>query len=172
MPISGKQAIKILQENGFVVSRQRGSHVVLIKRHGSNKRITVVPLHKELKKGTIRGIAKLAGLESKDFWPIAFSSWTCIILSSTSITHECGLPLVARAVATPLRNLSKSYITSTTVETEHKTKFCLCFLLTVPQVRLLKSTAKNFAFLHGGSPKETFGLSEANDHVGKTPRFR
>ena len=67
MPISGKQAIKILQGNGFVISRQRGSHVVLTKKQGSSKRITVVPLHKELKKGTIRSIAKLAGLDAKAF---------------------------------------------------------------------------------------------------------
>jgi predicted RNA binding protein YcfA (HicA-like mRNA interferase family) len=67
MPISGKQAIKILQERGFSIARQRGSHVVLVKQVKSAKLITVVPLHKELKKGTIRSIAKLAGLSPKDF---------------------------------------------------------------------------------------------------------
>ena len=67
MPISGRQAIKILEKHGFVASRQRGSHVVLTKHNRSGKKITVVPLHKELKKGTIRGIAKLAGLDNKEF---------------------------------------------------------------------------------------------------------
>jgi predicted RNA binding protein YcfA (HicA-like mRNA interferase family) len=67
MPISGQQAIKILEKHGFVVSRQRGSHVVLTKQDQADKKITVVPLHKELKKGTIRSIAKLAGLDSKLF---------------------------------------------------------------------------------------------------------
>jgi predicted RNA binding protein YcfA (HicA-like mRNA interferase family) len=67
MPISGKQAIKILQDNGFIVARQRGSHVVLTLQASSGKRTTVVPLHKELKKGTIRSIAKLAGLNIKKF---------------------------------------------------------------------------------------------------------
>jgi len=67
MPISGKQAIKILQDKGFIIARQRGSHVVLIKQENNTKLTTVVPLHKELKKGTIRSIAKLAGLTSKDF---------------------------------------------------------------------------------------------------------
>jgi len=42
MPISGKQAIKILEERGFVVARQRGSHVVLAKQNGDVKYITVV----------------------------------------------------------------------------------------------------------------------------------
>ena len=67
MPISGKQAIKILQDNGFVIARQRGSHVVLVSQTGQGKRTTVVPLHKELKKGTIRSIAKLAGLGTSEF---------------------------------------------------------------------------------------------------------
>ena len=67
MPISGKQAIKILQAKGFMVARQRGSHVVLTKQENSTKRTTVVPMHKELKKGTIRSIAKLAGLSPRDF---------------------------------------------------------------------------------------------------------
>jgi len=67
MPISGKQAIKILQDNGFVIARQRGSHVVLTKQDDMTKLTTVVPLHKELKKGTIRSIAKLANLSPKNF---------------------------------------------------------------------------------------------------------
>ena len=67
MPISGKQAIKILEDEGFVVARQRGSHVVLTKQVSNTKLTTVVPLHKELKKGTIRSIAKLANMLPKDF---------------------------------------------------------------------------------------------------------
>ena len=67
MPISGKQAIKILQDNGFVVARQRGSHVVLVNRSGGGKRTTVVPMHKELRKGTIRSFAKMAGIDVKTF---------------------------------------------------------------------------------------------------------
>jgi predicted RNA binding protein YcfA (HicA-like mRNA interferase family) len=53
MPISGKKAIKILEENGFVVSRQKGSHVVLFKESAKSKKIVVVPVHKELKKGYV-----------------------------------------------------------------------------------------------------------------------
>jgi predicted RNA binding protein YcfA (HicA-like mRNA interferase family) len=69
MPISGKQAASILQKQGFVVSSQRGSHVVLTKETETGKSITVVPLHKELKKGTIRGIAHSAGVDTKLFGP-------------------------------------------------------------------------------------------------------
>ena len=67
MPLSGKQAIKILQANDFKIVRQRGSHVVLIRQTPSGKRTTIVPMHKELKKGTLRSVAKLAGLDKKLF---------------------------------------------------------------------------------------------------------
>jgi len=66
MPISGKAAVKILERNGFIVSRQRGSHVVPTKQAAGNKNIVVVPLHKELKKGTLRSIARMAGLDTKE----------------------------------------------------------------------------------------------------------
>ena len=65
MPISGKQAIKILEKHGFTVSRQRGSHIVLTAETTSEKRIAVVPNHRELKKGTLRSIARQAAVDPK-----------------------------------------------------------------------------------------------------------
>ena len=67
MPISGLQAIKILQKHGFSEVRQRGSHAVLTAQTSSGKRITVVPKHKELKKGTLRSIARQSGVNQKEF---------------------------------------------------------------------------------------------------------
>lgn len=67
MPISGKQTVKILEKQGFVVSRQKGSHVVLVKVSSEGKQTTVVPLHKEMRKGTLRGVAKQAGIDTKLF---------------------------------------------------------------------------------------------------------
>lgn len=66
MPISGREAIKILEKHGFVVIRQKGSHVVLSKQSKSGKITTVVPDHKELAKGTIRSIASQAQLNTKE----------------------------------------------------------------------------------------------------------
>lgn len=67
MPISGKEAIKRLQKlHGFKVSRQRGSHVVLVVNKNGRKYTTVVPLHKELRVGTLRSIAKLADIPEED----------------------------------------------------------------------------------------------------------
>ena len=50
--LSGADVIKALERLGFAQVRQRGSHVVL--RRGSTG--TVVPLHRELKAGTLAGI--------------------------------------------------------------------------------------------------------------------
>ncbi len=67
MPLSGKAIVKVLQKQGFQVSRQRGSHIVLHKIEHSGKRICVVPNHKEVQKGTLRSISKMAGVDPKQF---------------------------------------------------------------------------------------------------------
>lgn len=60
-PLSGKQTIKILcREFGFYFVSQKGSHVKLQKRIGSQKITTIVPLHKELAPGTLKGVLELA----------------------------------------------------------------------------------------------------------------
>lgn len=65
--ISGAEAIRALERLGFLQTRQRGSHIVL-KRTGPNV-VTgcVVPLHKDLAIGTLRGILKQAGISVEDF---------------------------------------------------------------------------------------------------------
>jgi predicted RNA binding protein YcfA (HicA-like mRNA interferase family) len=57
---SGKEIVAALRRSGFVVDHQRGSHVFM---HNLEKNISVtVPLHKEIKKGTLNNIIKKAGL--------------------------------------------------------------------------------------------------------------
>lgn len=64
---SGQEVIRILQKLGFVVARQKGSHVVL-RRELPDKAVgTVVPQHKELAVGTLRGILRQAGVEPGEF---------------------------------------------------------------------------------------------------------
>lgn len=61
---SGRQVVKALRRRGFVVDHQRGSHIFL---HNLDKNISViVPNHKELKKGTLNNIIKIAGLTIDD----------------------------------------------------------------------------------------------------------
>jgi predicted RNA binding protein YcfA (HicA-like mRNA interferase family) len=60
--ISGERLIKILVREGFSVRRQAGSHVVLQKGNA----VFSVPLHQELKKGTLKAILKQSGLSAED----------------------------------------------------------------------------------------------------------
>ncbi len=65
--ISGRELIKILEAFGFIQIRQKGSHIVLKKKTIAGERGTVVPDHKELAEGTLRGILKQAGITPDDF---------------------------------------------------------------------------------------------------------
>jgi predicted RNA binding protein YcfA (HicA-like mRNA interferase family) len=67
MPISGKEAVKILEKHGFSVQRQRGSHIVVAKITASGRLTAIVPDHKELRKGTIASIARQSNLDKKLF---------------------------------------------------------------------------------------------------------
>lgn len=60
--VSGTGLVKALEKDGWAVVRQRGSHVRLKK---SGRRMAlVVPLHRELRKGTLAGILRDADLDS------------------------------------------------------------------------------------------------------------
>ena len=63
MNLSPDYLIKLLEENGFVFKRSKGSHQVYYNSI-SNKTI-VVPFHNgnDLKKGTFMSIVKQAGIE-------------------------------------------------------------------------------------------------------------
>ena len=61
--LSGAEVVKMLERLAFEQVRQRGSHVIM--RRGSAG--TVVPLHKELKTGTLAGIIRQAGLTQDEF---------------------------------------------------------------------------------------------------------
>ena len=64
--LSGRETIKALSKVGFRVTRQRGSHVRLEKSNEETIKLTV-PLHKNLKKGTLRRIISDAGLTVEEF---------------------------------------------------------------------------------------------------------
>lgn len=66
--ISGIELIKILKKFGFVVVRQRGSHIRLEKNTLTGTIKLTVPNHQNLKKGTLHNILKAAGLEVEDLF--------------------------------------------------------------------------------------------------------
>jgi len=65
--LSGKDVIKALSHQGFKSIRQKGSHVILVKETSEGKISTVVPLHKEIDKGTLLEIIRQARLKKEEF---------------------------------------------------------------------------------------------------------
>lgn len=61
--VNGSEAARALQRRGFMIQRQTGSHLIL-RREG---RTVVVPQHKPLKPGTLKGIIEQAGLTLEQF---------------------------------------------------------------------------------------------------------
>ena len=65
--LSGKEFIRYLELFGFVVIRQKGSHIILKRKTLAGDVGCVVPDHKELADGTMRGILKQAKLSVEEF---------------------------------------------------------------------------------------------------------
>jgi predicted RNA binding protein YcfA (HicA-like mRNA interferase family) len=63
--ISGRQAVAAFERAGFEVKRQRGSHIVMVKR-GFAETLSV-PDHGELRPGTLRALIRKAGLSVEEF---------------------------------------------------------------------------------------------------------
>ena len=61
--VSGAKVAKALERLGFVRQRQKGSHLVL-RRGGS---VCVVPMHREVDQGTLRGVLRRAGISPEEF---------------------------------------------------------------------------------------------------------
>ncbi|PSB05327.1 hypothetical protein C7B76_31765 [filamentous cyanobacterium CCP2] len=63
--ISGVECVRVLEKIGFLVERQRGSHIILVRE---KPRTTVsVPNHKELDRGTLRAIIRQVDLSVDEF---------------------------------------------------------------------------------------------------------
>jgi len=62
--VSGKETAQALLRAGFAVISTRGSHQKL--RHDDG-RVVIVPLHRELARGTLASILRQAGLSPVEF---------------------------------------------------------------------------------------------------------
>lgn len=66
-PLSAREVCKILQEHGFAIVRQKGSHIIL-RRELRDRGITVpVPNHSELAKGTLKSIIDQSEIPKSEF---------------------------------------------------------------------------------------------------------
>jgi len=64
--VSGKELVRALQRAGFVLLRQKGSHVSMEKRSAEGYWRTVVPLHREIRPGTLSDILNQSGLTKEE----------------------------------------------------------------------------------------------------------
>ena len=63
---TGDEVVRALKRAGFIMDRQRGSHVILV--HPQSRKRVVVPVHtgKIVKPGTLSGILDDAGLSTEE----------------------------------------------------------------------------------------------------------
>ena len=63
--LSGRRVVKVFESFGWQVVRQRGSHIILIK--SGHISTLSVPDHKEVARGTLRALIRLADLTVEQF---------------------------------------------------------------------------------------------------------
>ena len=64
--VSGQEVVRAFAKIGYQVSHQTGSHVILRQEAPPHRRLSV-PNHRELAKGTLRGLIRDAGLTVEEF---------------------------------------------------------------------------------------------------------
>lgn len=56
--LSGKEVIKILESLGFIIARQKGSHIILKRIISEETQVILVPNHNTIDRGTLSVIYK------------------------------------------------------------------------------------------------------------------
>ena len=64
---SDAKLCRILGQHGFTMVRQRGSHVVMQKRADSTTITVPIPMHLEIRIGTLQSIIRQSGLPRSKF---------------------------------------------------------------------------------------------------------
>jgi predicted RNA binding protein YcfA (HicA-like mRNA interferase family) len=62
--VHGTDAVKALRRLGFAPDHQSGSHHIM---RGTDGRIVVVPMHRPIRRGTLRSLLRQAGVSVEDF---------------------------------------------------------------------------------------------------------
>ena len=65
--LSSRKVLKALQSVGFEITRQSGSHIILVKFVDNKKLNVVVPKHPEIAKGTLLSIISQSGMTKEEF---------------------------------------------------------------------------------------------------------
>ena len=65
--LSGLEVRRVLEAHGFLLVRQRGSHMVMQRADEGSTTTVPVPDHDELRTGTLRSIIRQSGLAVEVF---------------------------------------------------------------------------------------------------------
>lgn len=63
--MSGRKVVRVFEYFGWQVVRQRGSHIIMVKE--DHIATLSIPNHKEVAKGTLRGLIRSANLTVAEF---------------------------------------------------------------------------------------------------------
>ncbi len=63
--ISGRKAVRVFENLGWQIARQRGSHIIMVK-DGEIATLSI-PDHKEVARGTLRSLIRTAGITVDEF---------------------------------------------------------------------------------------------------------
>lgn len=63
--ISGREAVRAFEKDGWVVIRQRGSHIIMVKEGIAAN--LAIPDHRELDRGLLRSLIRKADLSVAEF---------------------------------------------------------------------------------------------------------
>lgn len=64
--VSGQDIVRVFQRIGYEVNHQTGSHII-VRRIVAPHRHASIPNHREVAKGTLRGLIRDAGLSVGEF---------------------------------------------------------------------------------------------------------
>jgi len=65
---SGDEIARIMEKSGFLLVRQKGSHLIMQKRTGEETITVPVPMHREIKIGTLQSIIRQSGIAKESFF--------------------------------------------------------------------------------------------------------
>ena len=65
--LSSREVCRILQKHGFVIVRQKGSHIILRKQLPDRGITVPVPNHSEIAKGTLKSIIDQSEIPKSEF---------------------------------------------------------------------------------------------------------
>ena len=65
--LSGREVCKILSANGFNHVHQKGSHAIMQKSIENSTISVPIPMHNEIRLGTLQSIIRQSGIERSQF---------------------------------------------------------------------------------------------------------